>query len=324
MHVEIHGIGKRIILEDMTNKENNMSEPKIIEIIEQGGLTVKGLSWEIENPIANVVIMQGMEEHLYRYDYFAKALNNAGYSVYGLDTFGQGLNAGPNFETIGIWPKEGFGRQVDAVDQLVLKTKENGKPTYLFCHSMGSYMGQWFIQKYSKDIEAVTLCGSGTKNGAVGLGLFLAKIIVNEKNADKKAKFLNSLMFGGFNKRIKEPRTEYDWLSYNEANVDKYIADPLCGFGPTNRFCLEFLRGMSRLYKKNMENIRKDLPIFIITGVEDPVTGYSKATLDLKKRYNKLGINNVSTKIYDHARHEILNEDLRDEVITDVIAFYKA
>lgn len=301
-----------------------MSEPKIIELVEQGGLTLKGLSWEIENPTANIIVMQGMEEHLYRYDYFAKALNNAGYSVYGLDTFGQGLNAGENLETVGIWPKEGFARQVDAVEQLVLKTKENGKPTMLFCHSMGSYMGQWFIQKYSKDIECVVLCGSGSKNGAVPLGLFLAKMIVNNKNANKKAKFLNSLMFGGFNKKIKNPRTPFDWLSYETNNVDKYIKDPLCGFGPTNRFCLEFLRGMNRLYKKNMKDIRKDLPIFIITGEEDPVTNYSKATFDLKKRYNKLGINNVSTKVYTHARHEILNEELRDEVIKDVIAFYKA
>ena len=302
-----------------------MSESKIIELVEDSGAALRGLSWEIDNAVANVVIFEGMEEHLYRYDYFARKLNEAGYNVYGLDCFGQGLNAGAHFENVGIWPKNGFDKQVNAYDKLVLEvSKKNNLPTMLFCHSMGSYMGQWFIQKFSKDIDRIVLCGSGTKNGAVPLGFLLAKIIVHKKNEKQKAKFLNNLMFGNFNKRIEKKKTDFDWLSYEQGNVIKYIEDPLCGFGPTNGFCLEFLRGMKGLYSKKMKEIRKDLPIFIISGEEDPVTSYSTAVEDLKKRYNKLGIDKVSTKIYEHTRHEILNEKIRDEVIKDVIAFYKA
>ena len=78
---------------------------------------------------------------------------------------------------------------------------------------MGSYMGQGYIQKYSNHISKVVLCGSGCKNPAVPLGYVLAKIIVNKKNAGEKAKFLNKLMFGNFSKIIKQPKTEYDWLS---------------------------------------------------------------------------------------------------------------
>lgn len=286
-----------------------MANSKKIELVEDGGITLQGLSWEIENPIGNIVIFQGMEEHLQRYDYFAKALNNAG----------------ENLENIGIWPKNGFDRQVCAYDKLVQSLNESGKPTVLFCHSMGSYMGQWYIQKFSQHIDRIVLCGSGAKNGAVGLGYFLAKILIHDNNREKKAGFFNKLMFGGFNKRIKEPKTAFDWLSYNEENVTSYINDPLSGFGPRNGFCFEFLKGMNGLYKKdNLNKIRKDLPIYIITGEEDPVTTYSKATFILKDMYNKLGINNVDTKVYKHARHEILNEDLRDEVIKDVLAFYKA
>lgn len=302
-----------------------MATSKRIELVEDGGIKLSGLSWEIENPIANVVIFQGMEEHLARYDYFAQSLNNAGYSVFGLDCFGQGLNAGENLENIGVWPKNGFDRQVCAYNKLVEQLNESKKPTILFCHSMGSYMGQWYIQKFSKNVDRIVLCGSGAKNPAVGLGYLLAKILIHDNNYQKKACFFNKLMFGNFNKRIKEPRTAFDWLSYNVENVDKYIADPLCGFGPRNGFCKEFLKGMNGLYKKkNLEQIRKDLPIFIITGEEDPVTTYSKATTMLKDMYTKLGIKSVSIKIYQKARHEILNEDLRDEVINDVIAFNKA
>ena len=300
-----------------------MSTSKIFEITTKDGYKLQGRAWEIKSPIANVFIFQGMEEHVERYDYFAKSLNKAGYSVFGLDCFGQGLNAGKNLETVGMWPEFGFNKMIDAHDTLVLEKSKSGIQAILFCHSMGSYMGQGYIQKYSDHISKVVLCGSGCKNPAVPLGYCLAKIIVNKKNAEQKAKFLNNLMFGNFNKIINNPRTPYDWLTYNVENVDKYIADPLCGFGPRNRFCLEFLRGMKALYGKGLNNIRKDLPIFIITGEEDPVTNYSKATLTLKKMYNKLGIEKVSTKIYPKTRHEILNEDIKDEVIKDIISFYK-
>lgn len=300
-----------------------MSASKIFEITTVDGYNLKGRAWEIKKPIANVFIFQGMEEHNQRYDYFAQSLNKEGYSVYGLDCFGQGLNGGDNLETLGVWPENGFNKMIDAYDQLILEKNNSGVPAILFCHSMGSYMGQGYIQKYSDHISKVVLCGSGCKNPAVPLGYCLAKIIVNKKNADKKAKFLNKLMFGNFNKIIKNPRTEFDWLSYSVDNVDKYIADPLCGFGPRNRFCLEFLRGMKTLYGKGLNNIRKDLLIFIITGEEDPVTTYSKATNTLKVMYSKHNVKNVETKIYPKTRHEILNEEIKDEVIKDIVSFYK-
>lgn len=302
-----------------------MSEARIIEIVTNDNETLKGLAWEIKNPVANVFLFEGMEEHSKRYDYFAKKLNEAGYSVYGLDCFGQGLNAGENLENLGNWPKYGFNKQIDAYDKLILDiSSKTNLPSLLFCHSMGSYMGQGYIQKYSSHIQRVVLCGSGCKNPAVPVGFVLGKIITNKKNLNKKATTLNNLMFGNFNKKIVNPETEYDWLSYNKENVTTYIADPLSGFGPKNQFCIEFLRGMKGLYGKGLKNIRKDLPIYIITGEEDPVTTYSKAVGTLTKMYNKLRINNVSSKIYKHARHEILNEDIRDEVIEDIIAFFKA
>ena len=144
------------------------------------------------------------------------------------------------------------------------------------------------------------------------------------KNHSKESlEFLNKLMFGGFNKKIKNPKTPYDWLSYNEENVSKYIADPLCGFGPTNGFCYEFLKGMARLYKKKfLLKIRKDLDIFIISGEEDPVTNYGKSVGKLQQMYNKLGVKNVETKIYKGMRHEILNENNKQEVYEDIANFF--
>ena len=301
-----------------------MSERKSISLTVNDGDLLKGFSWESDiKPVGNVVIFEGMEEHVSRYDDFAKFLNKNGFHVYALDTYGQGENVAPDMSNASFWPVDGFAKMVCAHNEMIEEAKKNGLPTYIFSHSMGSYMGQDYIQRFSGHVEKVVLCGAGAKNGAVGPGLVLAKMIHTKKNRNKKAKFLAKLMFGNFNKKIKKPRTFFDWLSYNEKNVDAYIADPLCGFGPTNGFCLEFLKGMAPLFKKkNVRRVSKDQKIFIITGEEDPVSNYSKYTYALEKMYKGLGLKDVSIKVYPHMRHEILNEDNREIVYNDVLEFF--
>ena len=301
-----------------------MSKAQRVELVSKNGDKLYGLSWHVENSIANVIIMEGMEEHSSRYDDFAQYLNKEGFNVYCIDTYGQGENVLPDQSNLGIWPISGFRKQVQAVDALVEKLRISCRPTFIFSHSMGSFMCQDYIQRYTEHVSKVVLCGSGAKNPAVPVGFQLARLIVHKKNRNKKAGMLNKLMFGGFNKKIKNPRTPYDWLSVNQENVDKYIADPLCGFGPTNGFCYEFLKGMNRLHKKKfLMKIRKDLDIFIISGSDDPVTGYAKSVGKLQQMYTKLGVKNVQTKVYEGLRHEILNEDRREEVYADVVKFFK-
>ena len=289
-----------------------MSQAQKIVLESRTGDKLYGLSWHVQDGIANVIIMEGMEEHSSRYDNFAQYLNKEGFNVYCIDVYGQGENVNSDFSNRGIWPKSAFRKQVQAVDTLVEKLRISCRPTFIFAHSMGSFMCQDYIQRYTEHVSKVVLCGSGSKNPAVPVGFTLAKLIVNKNNRNKKAGLLNKLMFSGFNKKIKNPRTPYDWLSVNEENVDKYIEDPLCGYGPTNGFCYEFLKGMNRLYKKKFLNkIRKDLDIFIISGSDDPVTNYGDSVETLKKMYTKLGVKNVQTKIYYGYRHEILNEKTR-------------
>ena len=301
-----------------------MSERKSISLTVNGGDLLKGFQWDADqNPKGNVVIFEGMEEHVSRYDAFAKFLNQNGYNVFALDTYGQGENVAEDLSNASYWPEDGFAKMVCAHNEMIEEAKKNGLPTYIFSHSMGSYMGQDYIQRFPGHVEKVVLCGAGSYNPAVGPGLLVAKMVNNKKNRYQKAKMLNNLMFGNFNKKIKEPRTEWDWLSYNQENVDKYIADPLCGFGPTNGFCLEFCKGMAPLFKKkNFARVSKDQKLFIITGEEDPVSNYSKYTLDLEKRYKAIGLKDVSIKIYPHMRHEILNEDDKLVVFQDILEFF--
>ena len=302
-----------------------MSESTKISLQLEENLHIFGLCWKADGKAkANVVIMTGMEEHSSRYDEFAKFLNKHNFNVYCLDNFGQGENVLPDMSNVGVWPASGFRKQVEAVDTLINDLRITYLPVFIFSHSMGSFLAQDYIQRHTHHVSKVVLCGSNLNNRGVGLGYALAKLIVNKKNQYKKAKLLNKLMFGNFNKRIKNPRTPYDWLSVNEANVDKYIEDPLCGFGPNNSFCLEFLKGLNRLYRRKfLEKIRKDLDLFIISGQDDPVSSYGQGVTRLEKMYKKLNLSNVSTKIYPGLRHEILNELDREIVYNDILEFFE-
>ena len=99
-----------------------MSEAKRTEFTNKNGDKLIGLSWEIEKNNANVIIMEGMEEHCSRYDAFAKHLNKEGFSVYSIDVYGQGENVKPDFSNRGIWPVDGFVKQVQAIISPYIKT----------------------------------------------------------------------------------------------------------------------------------------------------------------------------------------------------------
>ena len=285
--------------------------------------TGKGQCWEIKKPKGHVVIFEGMQEYVARYDKFALYLNKLGYNVYGIDTFGQGENVRDDMSQLGVWPVDSFNKQLKINSILVSKLRESGLPVYLFCHSMGSFMGQGFLEQYPELVDKIVLCGSGAKNPAVGIGLFLAKLHVSEKNAKDEAKFLGGLMFGNFNKKIENPVTQYDWLSVNTKNVDAYIQDPLCGGIVRNQFCLEFLKFMKALYvKENLAKVNKNAKIFLITGSDDPVTNYGQCVDQLTAMYHDQGVQDVHGKIYRGLRHEILNEESWEEVAKDVGEFF--
>ena len=286
-----------------------------------------GLCWQKDEQDkelkGNIIILTGMEEHSSRYDDFAAFLVENHYNVYCIDHYGQGENVEKDLSNRGIWPTSGFRKMVVATDALVAKLRASLLPIYIFSHSMGSFMAQEYMQRYSGHVSKVVLCGSGAKNPAAGIGFRLARLVVTKNNRYSDAKILKKLMFGGFNKKIENPRTEYDWLSVNTENVDKYIADPLCG-GPTkNCLCYELLKGLKRLYRtKFLKRLDPNVNIFIISGSEDPVTNYGKSVETLTNMYKKYGVNNVEGKVYEGYRHEILNEDIKEEVYKDVLEFF--
>ncbi len=297
---------------------------KPFELKLKNGKTLKGCQWPLKGSERNVVIVTGMTESSYRYDEFALELNKAGFSVFCIDHYGQGLNC-EKPEELGVWPVNGFSEAVEMVYEEVLFVKEQTKkPVYLFGHSMGSFVSQEFIQLHSDVIEKSVICGSCDSMGLIAkMGGAIANSRAKKFDRDTyRDELLNKLSFGSYNKRIKNPKTQFDWLSTNDESNQKYIADFRCGYVCTTGFYAEFMKGLNRVHKdKNVERVSKNLPIFLIAGEEDPVGKYGKGVLGKYKQYKKHGLN-VKVKLYPVMRHEIINEIGREEVYKDIINFY--
>ncbi len=281
---------------------------------------VHGLHWPNEEAKSVIIIVTGMEEHASRYEHFATYLVEKGHEVYCLDHFGQGANA-KDTKNLGVWPVGAFETTVDVISALIDQVKHE-RPVYLFGHSLGSFVSQRLIQKFGTKIEKVILCGSNGPDPMVKLGFILSNLVVTPKGYRTKSKLFNDMVFGAYAKAIPDAKTAFDWLSYNEENVQAYITDPYCGYGSTGGFYKEFLRGLSKLFRKNeLHKIPKNLPILLISGAEDPVGKMSEGVHNLEGIYRKIGIVHVQKIIYEHMRHEILNEHDHDRVYNDIVAF---
>ena len=295
---------------------------KEFELTLSSGEKIKGVSYLIENPVAVLNIQTGMAEYAKRYEKLGKWLNERNVNLYVLDAFGQGLNS-PNPDDQGKWPKDAFKKNVEGIHLMNEMSRVEGKPLVTMGHSMGSFMTQSLIQRYPHFTDKVIICGS---NGGQGFlmkaGYMMAKMKVKEKNWDLECPTLQNLGLGGYSKAIKDRKTDLDWLSYNEENVQKYIADPYCGHYNTGGFWREFLKEMAHLWdKKNMKKVSPEEKILIIAGEEDPVGQNGKGPRWLDKKYRALGVKDVTLKLYPHARHEIHNEDIWETVYQDILDF---
>lgn len=287
-----------------------------------GQCTMHGCQWPIDTPRAVVVLVTGMMETADRYAPFAGYLNELGCSVYCLDHFGQGRNC-ETAEELGVWPENGFQRSIEVLHHLVCQVRQLGLPLYLFAHSMGSYITQGYLQQHGETLDRVVLCGSSGKRRIAPIASAIAAFRAKTHQRDNyRDELMNKLMFGSYCKKIEHVRTEFDWLSVNEANVDAYIADPKCGCVGTSGFYAEFLKGLTTLCKpERLRRIPSSLPILLISGTEDPSTDYAKGTEKLARMYERYLLN-VHLKLYEGLRHELLNESDPMPIYRDIAAFF--
>lgn len=276
-------------------------------------------------PRAIVQIIHGIAEYIDRYDEFMSFLADNGIIAVGTDHLGHGKSIESEEQTGFFAYDNGWDYAVRDEEVLRLAVHENYPelPIIVFGHSMGSFMARTLLIRYPDAFNAAIISGTGNQGAAlVNGGLFMGNLVTGLKGAHHYSKFLNNLAFGSYNKIYDNPKTEYDWLSRDEANVQKYIDDPLCGFIPSCSLFRDMMAGVKFITnKKNLTAMNKDMPVYFMSGDMDPVGECGKGVQKAYNNFLEAGMKDVSIKLYPGGRHEMLNEINKDEVYTDILAW---
>lgn len=274
------------------------------------GIELATYSWDAvpaaDSPRGVVQVAHGLAEHSARYDRLATALNQAGFLVRATDHRGHGgsIHAAP-----GDFGDAGFDGVIADVASYGASLAGEGLPVFIVAHSMGSFAAQVVLLEHSDQYAGVVLSGS-TALDALAAAMADAP---NDGPAGLEA----------FNAAF-EHRTGYEWLSRDEAEVDKYVADPLCGWDASVSLWRDLFGFIfTGADHSNFSSVRKDLPVNLAGGAEDPSTFGGKAVEDLAGRMRRMGFSNLVSKVYPQTRHESLNELNRDAITADFIGWAK-
>ena len=277
---------------------------------------------EKERPAGVVQIVHGMEEHKERYYDFALYLAVHGLHVVVADLRGHGENA-PEISFIA----DKRGDELLIRDQQIIgdwiAERFSGLPMMLFGHSMGSIISRVLLQTDSARYTKAALSGYVNPNPAAPVAVALGNAARVSKGSRAHSKLLDGLALGPYGKSIPDRKTDLDWLSYNEENVQKYIEDPLCGVEFTvGSYCALFSL-LNRMGKPGAyRNVNAEMPLLLIAGKDDPCTGGEKGRANSRAVLEKAGFRNISVITYDHMRHEILNETENEKVYRDLRDFF--
>lgn len=283
-----------------------------------GAGKIHGCRWEPDGDVNAVVqIVHGIAEHVERYDDFAKFLNRHGIVVVAEDHMGHGKSI-EHGGTKGFFDG-GWNAVVDDTVHLLKKTRAEfqDKPYILFGHSMGSFITRTILCRYPDlELTGCVICGTGwMPDGVVMTGRMAAKSVctaIGERNPSER---LQSMIFAGYNKHVEHQRTKFDWLTRNASIVDEYVADPMCNFTVSCGLLRDMLGGIRYNQKKeNLERMNRNLPILFVAGGDDPVGNYGKGVKLAAKKFQLVGVKDVTCKLFPLCRHEILNELNRTEV----------
>ncbi len=276
------------------------------------------------NPRGIIQIAHGMTEHAGVYTDFIAALLEAGYGVYAHDHKGHGKTVKREEDYGHFKPNVGWNEAVsDVIFVSETIRKEQTCPLFLLGHSMGSFLSRRAVQLKGELYDGFLISGTGGNPGLLGsIGHKVATIEMKLRGEKTKSPMLNFLSFGNFNSHFKPNRTKFDWLSSDNNQVDKYIADPLCGFICTTSFYRELFSGVLEVNKlEEFKKTPKNLPIHIFSGDRDPVGDMGKGVKEVYENYKKCEVKDVTLRLYENGRHEMFHEVNKDEVFQDLISW---
>ena len=285
-----------------------------------GKTKLHAVRWIPEGKVICILqIVHGMSEYVERYEEFACYMAQKGILVTGEDHLGHGKSV-PEGGIYGYFCEQDPATVVVRdVHRLKKMTQEEypGVPYVILGHSMGSFILRNYMCRYGTGIQGAVILGTGHMPvPAITCAKGFTRVLKLLTGDMRVSKLLDKIAFGSYNKRISEPKTEYDWLAAREAVVEDYINDPLCGAKFTVNGFWTLFELLLRAHKvENMKKIPKELPVYLMAGEEDPVGDYAEGVRRLFEDYkNKLGMEHVELKLYPGDRHEILNENDRQQV----------
>jgi alpha-beta hydrolase superfamily lysophospholipase len=282
------------------------------------------VTWTPEGEPKGVVqISHGIAEHIERYDNYARVLAEAGYFVVGNDHLGHGKTA-RNPEELGYTTeKAGWFKMCADLEWVRRWVRESypDLPYVLLGHSMGSFLARTYLIRYPGKVDGCILSGTGQESAAViNLGANLAHLAALRKGGKAHSPTLEQMMFGPYNRKFAPNRTGSDWISRDEAEVDRYLADPLSGFPVSVQLIQDMMCGLSYIWKEeNLQKMEKTTPILLYSGDKDPVGGCGKGVKKVYHRLVDVGCQDVTMKLYPEGRHEMHNELNREQVFADVL-----
>ena len=298
------------------------SHPQTLSTTDGANLAVH--QWPTDDTArAQLIICHGMAEHGARYAALAEVLNAHGIGVQALDLRGHGAST-PELQR-GVLPASAnWSSLVGDVALLLQRTKaaHPAQPIILLGHSMGSYLAQSVLIEHSDLVDLAVLSGSHAQPAALSMAAgLIARIEGLLRGAQAPAKALDKLSFAQYNRAFAPNRTAFDWLSRDQEHVDRYVADPLCGFVLSCHYWRCLAQALVTIQApQRLAAIRPELPLLIIGGDTDPISaggGLEK----LQQRLRAAGLRQVELRLYPGARHEVFNETNRAEVIDDLLAW---
>ena len=257
-------------------------------------------------------IAHGVAEHIERYDDFARYLNEQGIVVAGHDHLGHGKSLPEGGTPVYFGEENGWTHAVDDIHSLheILAKRFKRLPHLIMGHSMGSFLTRTYLIRYPGEKKAAILMGTGWQPSYMLTGgSLIAKRFYYKNGGSSTSNFVTELAFGGYNRAFAPNRTGFDWLSADPENVDRYIADPLCGADATVGLFRDMLGGIRFNQKPaNLKKMDPSMPVLFISGEDDPVGAMGKGVKRSCAAFQKAGMQDVTIKLYAGLRHEILNE----------------
>ena len=288
-----------------------------------GKTDIHAVEWVPEGEIRAVLqISHGVSEYILRYAPFARFMNDRGIAVVGHDHLGHGSSVAPGSARMYFGGRGSWQYVVDDIHTRRQLAGERfpGLPYFLMGHSMGSFLARTYLIRYPGTVDGAIIMGTGQMPAAVlAAGQRVAILEGKRVGEDKPSALVEKLAFGAYNKRFAPNRTAFDWLSINENNVDRYIADPLCGGSPSTGLFREMLGGMRFIrQKENLAKMDRNTPVFFISGARDPVGDMGKGVQQAFDSFREAGVRDVELRLWPKLRHEILNEYCGAAVAEDV------